>query len=199
MNFRFSLALLVLAAAPLSAQQKTPPTRPVPPARPLPAPRPVPELNLEWQFQAQALADQAREQARQALQNVDVQQLQEQAQLAMQNIDVDQVRQQAREAAEQAREMSFESFDTQQMRDQARESALQAQTNIDWTSVQDAMRQATMNFDLSGVGAFDGDEHFAHSPRAPWAQDDPADSLYRMAREAFNRGDWRRARCAPRG
>ncbi len=193
MKVRFSIAVLLLAAAPLRAQQKTPPTRPVPPARPLPAPRPLPEPNLEWQLQAQALADQAREQARQALQSIDVQQLQEQAQLATQNIDVDQVRQQAREAAEQAREMSLENFDSRQMRDQARELALQAQTNIDWTSVQDAMRRARMNFDLSGLGGFDGDEHFAHSPRAPWAQDDPADSLYRMAREAFNRGDWRRA------
>ncbi len=31
------------------------------------------------------------------------------------------------------------------------------------------------------------------SPRAPWAQDDPADSLYRVAREALNRGEYRRA------
>ena len=30
-------------------------------------------------------------------------------------------------------------------------------------------------------------------PPAPWAQSDPADSLYRVAREALNRGDYRRA------
>jgi HEAT repeat protein/TolA-binding protein len=30
-------------------------------------------------------------------------------------------------------------------------------------------------------------------PPAPWAQGDPADSLYRVAREALNRGDYRRA------
>jgi TolA-binding protein/HEAT repeat protein len=30
-------------------------------------------------------------------------------------------------------------------------------------------------------------------PPAPWAQRDPADSLYRVAREALNRGDYRRA------
>ncbi len=42
---------------------------------------------------------------------------------------------------------------------------------------------------------------FAHSmsgqptlaPPAPWVQDDPADSLYRVAREALNRGEYRRA------
>ena len=41
-------------------------------------------------------------------------------------------------------------------------------------------------------GAFEGEE-FAHTPRAPWVQGDPADSLYRAAREAFNRGDWRQS------
>lgn len=30
-------------------------------------------------------------------------------------------------------------------------------------------------------------------PRAAWAQEDPADSLYRVAREALNRGEYRRA------
>ena len=31
------------------------------------------------------------------------------------------------------------------------------------------------------------------SPRAPWAQGDPADSLYRLARESLNSGEYRRA------
>ena len=31
------------------------------------------------------------------------------------------------------------------------------------------------------------------SPRAPWASGDPADSLYRLARESLNSGDYRRA------
>ena len=34
---------------------------------------------------------------------------------------------------------------------------------------------------------------FAQVPPAPWAQADPADSLYRLGREAINRGDFRRA------
>jgi HEAT repeat protein len=33
----------------------------------------------------------------------------------------------------------------------------------------------------------------ADSPRAPWAASDPADSIYRAAREALNRGEYRRA------
>jgi TolA-binding protein len=36
-------------------------------------------------------------------------------------------------------------------------------------------------------------ETFATQPRAPWQADDPADSLYRAAREQLNRGDYRAA------
>ena len=37
------------------------------------------------------------------------------------------------------------------------------------------------------------EEHFAQTPPAPSAQEGPADSLYRLGREAINRGDFRRA------
>ena len=40
--------------------------------------------------------------------------------------------------------------------------------------------------------SFDG-EFLNRRPPAPWARGDPADSLYRVAREALNRGDYRRA------
>lgn len=42
---------------------------------------------------------------------------------------------------------------------------------------------------------FDADERrpIAEVPAAPWAEDDPADSLYRAGREAINREDFRRA------
>ena len=36
-------------------------------------------------------------------------------------------------------------------------------------------------------------EFLNRRPREPWAQGDPADSLYRVAREALNRGEYRRA------
>lgn len=46
--------------------------------------------------------------------------------------------------------------------------------------------------------AFDGfpslsGSPFGHQPPSAWAKDDPADSLYRLARETLNRGDYRRA------
>src|SRR5687768_11066073 len=34
---------------------------------------------------------------------------------------------------------------------------------------------------------------FAQTPPEPWAEADPADSLYRLGREAINRGEYRRA------
>src|SRR5437867_9369246 len=47
---------------------------------------------------------------------------------------------------------------------------------------------------LEQFGKFDGREKFLNGrPRAPFANDDPADSLYRAAREALNRGEYRRA------
>jgi HEAT repeat protein len=38
-----------------------------------------------------------------------------------------------------------------------------------------------------------GERGFAQVPPAPWAEADPADSLYRAGREAINRGEFRRA------
>ncbi|HEX6049653.1 MAG TPA: HEAT repeat domain-containing protein [Gemmatimonadaceae bacterium] len=36
-------------------------------------------------------------------------------------------------------------------------------------------------------------EPFATRPRAPWLQEDPADSLYKLGYQLLNRGEWRRA------
>ncbi|MGQ0714570.1 MAG: HEAT repeat domain-containing protein [Gemmatimonadaceae bacterium] len=44
---------------------------------------------------------------------------------------------------------------------------------------------------VSAVVALEPD--FATTPPEPWARADPADSLYRLGREAINRGDFRRA------
>src|SRR5205809_5423456 len=41
--------------------------------------------------------------------------------------------------------------------------------------------------------AYARETDFAQLPPAPWADADPADSLYRAGREAINRGDFRRA------
>src|SRR5688572_5298022 len=43
------------------------------------------------------------------------------------------------------------------------------------------------------AGASSAAERFAQVPPAPWGQSGPADSLYRLGREAINRGDFQRA------
>lgn len=42
-------------------------------------------------------------------------------------------------------------------------------------------------------GRFGAEQSLNARPRPPWASADPADSLYRVAREALNRGEYRRA------
>ncbi len=75
---------------------------------------------------------------------------------------------------------------SQELADRAMEQADRALQNVDIQHLQDLARDGVWNVSV-------GDEPFARSPRAPWAQGDPADSVYRLAREAFNRGDWRHA------
>ena len=48
----------------------------------------------------------------------------------------------------------------------------------------------------SRLGADWKREPVSSSPRAAWIQGDPADSLYKSARELLNRGEWRRAATA---
>ncbi|MDE3150628.1 MAG: HEAT repeat domain-containing protein [Gemmatimonadota bacterium] len=167
MNRIVSLLPVALAAASLGAQQ-VPPVRP---ARPAPAPRarvapdaPLlpdldlrfnrsfdldPDLALDLRMQARDMANQAREQAALAMQNVDVQRAMDDAQRALADVDL--------------------------------------------SDVQDRAQLALARVDLSGLANLSIGESFARAPLAPWAQGDPADSLYRLAREAFNTGDWRRA------
>ncbi|MES2307036.1 MAG: HEAT repeat domain-containing protein [Gemmatimonadota bacterium] len=47
--------------------------------------------------------------------------------------------------------------------------------------------------DLAPISYSYSFDSFRESPRASWAPDDPADSVYRAAREQLNRGDYRRA------
>lgn len=54
------------------------------------------------------------------------------------------------------------------------------------------LAQATANTDL-GVAFASLDQQATPLPPEPWAKADPADSLYRLAREAMSRGDYKQA------
>jgi HEAT repeat protein len=83
---------------------------------------------------------------------------------------------------------------SQDLAERAQEQAQRAMETIDVQGLQalasERAWQAVQNLDLSGAY---GADRLGRSPRAPWVQADPGDSLYRLAREAFNRGDWRHA------
>jgi TolA-binding protein/HEAT repeat protein len=61
-------------------------------------------------------------------------------------------------------------------------------------AAEDMRHSAVMNLrGLEGLGFGPGEKPLNGRPKAPWASEDPADSLYRVAREALNRGEYRRA------
>lgn len=174
MKFAVSLSILALSVSTLGAQQAPPrlPRTPVAPApRPAPTPRvraidvmPVMPLDFDLDFD----------------QNLNVS---SDLDLALQDRFGD-LQLRSQELADQARmqaDRALQRVDVQQLRDMARNQAFQAMQNIDVDGLQDLALMAS------------GDEHVSRAPRAPWVQGDPADSLYRLAREAFNRGDWRHA------
>jgi len=77
---------------------------------------------------------------------------------------------------------------------------VEAMTNIDVAGLaaqaRDMAAYAMVDFSKSfefGPGVSRSSKLLDARPRAPWAHEDPADSLYRVAREALNRGEYRRA------
>lgn len=57
-------------------------------------------------------------------------------------------------------------------------------------------KAAEARFEVDELLSTTGGRLLDARPRAPWAREDPADSLYRVAREALNRGEYRRAALA---
>ena len=133
------------------------------------------------------------------------------------NIDADRLREQAREMAREAAQFDRESV--RQITEQARELAReQTRMQLDFDRVShDFVHEFAVtptppidvyvpsidavvppidvhvpSLDMH-LGPFGGRDFTDRVPPAPWAQEDPADSLYRVAREALMRGDYGRA------
>ena len=187
---RITLTLMALLAATsvATAQDPTPPARPVPAPAPRPA-RPAPEARplytpLPPILDEDAVRDMAREAARISIDNLDRDAIRA-------NVDM------ARAAAEITRE------------------SMRINTDEIRRSAELAMRDMRIDFDYQGptpriapmppMPAVNIDTHIApmifgggrdftdRMPPAPWAQGDPADSVYRVARDALSRGDYGRA------
>ena len=173
--------------APAPAQAPTPPT----PRTPRPAIAPMPPIDrfdFNFDFDVDLLRDQARELARQAAQ-----------------IDREQIREMADQARDLAREQVRVNRDFQRMSDDFVRGFAQAPTPpvaiqvppIDVYVPPLDLHMPSMDMHLPDMGvpmgSFGGRDFTDRMPAAPWAQGDPADSLYKSARDALGRGDYGRA------
>src|SRR6185437_3044251 len=173
---RITLAVLTaaLAASATTIVRAQDPTRPTPPARhakperPAPRAAPVPRLDLDFppDMIAPMAIDIDQDAMREALRS---------AQDAMRSVDMDQIREQMRDAqrvteAIKLNGQAFEKFAPLASLADIKEMGQLASSGFSYTR-----------------------DPLDRQPPAPWAQGDPADSVYRVAREALNRGDYGRA------
>ena len=136
------------------------------------------------------IRENAREMARDAS-RIDMDHVREMAREAS-RIDVDQIREQSREAARVAMEDMQFNVD---VREQTR-MAMDMARSFAPLAAMAPMAQITVP--TPAIGPFGGihiggRDFIDRLPPAPWAQGDPADSLYRAARNALNNGDYGRA------
>jgi HEAT repeat protein/TolA-binding protein len=181
---RITLAVLTAALAAsattiVRAQDPVPPTppaRPARPERPTRAPRAAPVPRLDLDFPSDMIAPMAididQDAMREALRS---------ATDAMRSVDMDQIREQVRDAqrATDAMKLNQEAF--RNLGDFQNFAPLASLAQI-----------KVMGQDAASGFSYRRDP-LDRQPPAPWAQGDPADSVYRVAREALNRGDYGRA------
>ena len=180
---RALLHVMMIAAVPMLAAAQVPPKPATPPRAPVPkaAPRPVPAPRLDFEYEFHMLEPMISESAMLAAEQVRLHA--DEIRLAAElSLDVDAIRATAQQAAEEARdavrEMRYD-FGPLHMEPMVIEPMHMEPIHIE-----------PFNFE---PGRAQEDGLLRARPRAPWAQEDPADSLYRVAREALNRGEYRRA------
>ena len=195
--------MIVSAALPVLAAAQVPPAAPAKPARPpkarppveapvlpeafmfeMPPMPPMPPMELldmaplmreldqlRFDLRTQDLGLRAEELAQKAMMHIDVDQLKRNADEIVAQIDVDKL-------TRSAGEMQF----------RAEEIAQRALVDLP-----EQLRGIGPMTRIGPMTIWKADKLLEARPRAPWSNDDPADSLYRLAREALNRGEYRRA------
>ena len=181
-------ALAASATTTLRAQDPVPPTppaRPARPERPAPAPRaaPTPRIDLDFptlDMFAPALADI----------DIDGQAMRDQiraAKDAMRSIDMDQFRGQMLDAQRLTDAMKFDQqtlHDLGDLQKFAQVAPLAQIASMDKLGQMAQMAPTAFSYARDPLDRM---------PPAAWAQGDPADSLYRVARDALSRGDYGRS------
>ncbi len=190
--------MLVGTAVPLLAAAQVPSTPATPPRAPkpseAPAPRPLPSPKFE------DFADELRFKADEMRFKTDEMRLKMDFGLA------DELRVKADEMRLNMDEFRFKSDDMRLLTELAKVDIGRLKTNVETMVHVDVAELAEHAREVSvhaladfgksfefGPGASRSSKLLESRPRAPWAQEDPADSLYRVAREALNRGEYRRA------
>ena len=188
---RITLTLMALLATSVAtAQDPTPPARPVPaPATPRPA-RPAPEARPIYTPMA-PIAPFVDEEAVRAMAHDAVR-------ISIDNLDRDAIRmsaEMARASAEMVRENMR--IDTDEIRRSAEMAVRDMRIDYDFSTptphIAPMPPMPAMAIDAHIAPMAIGRDFTDRMPPAPWAQGDPADSVYRIARDALGRGDYGRA------
>jgi len=200
MNHTFMNYVLLGTVAPVMALAQTPPlpiTPPSPPTASIPRVAPsAPAPKFDFRFDVLSELAPGLEEVGMHLDGVREQAMQEleaaraRVQIAQPNIQI--AMEQARANMERAREDSR--FGVQEQRVQLQEQTrmqVQERTRMVQEMQRDFAYQKSA--ELSQLGALRSDWLLSVKPRAAWASEDPADSLYRAARESINRGEYRHA------
>ncbi len=218
MKFRFVVAALAISAT-VSNAQIAPPAAPgkpatvAPPSKPIDAPAPAKAPSIgypskpmyyidsyESTVRAQERALEAQDRAREIQERTQERVFESQAR----------AQERALEAQSRASTMAMErTFEAQaraseMARERAAEALERAQSRIDWSttdhilSVPATAYAYNYNYNKAyaaptPMAAPRFEPGITRMPLPQWSQDDPADSLYRVAYDAMNRGDWRRA------
>ena len=189
---RITLTLMALLAATsvAAAQDPTPPARPVPapaaprPVRPAPEARPIytPMAPIAPIIDEDAVRAMARDAARLSIDNLDREAIRANADMA-------------RAAAEMARENIR--INSDEIRRSAELAMQDMRFEYDFATPHvapmPAMPPINIEPSIAPMAIAWGRDFTDRLPPAPWAQGDPADSVYRIARDALGRGDYGRA------
>ncbi|MGH7679573.1 MAG: HEAT repeat domain-containing protein [Gemmatimonadaceae bacterium] len=184
--------LIVCAVTPVMASAQVPP-KPAPSGKPVPTPKVRVRIDPEFEWHFDDLKWQADEMRLHALE--------------MSKLDVERLRQTAEEMKlfvkpdvdmfkVQAELKALTKINTEEIRWLAEEAVTKVRAELPMKLDMD-FRMDLPKIEGVGVGLGWGaggrDRFLEARPAQGWASQDPADSLYRVAREALNRGEYRRA------
>jgi HEAT repeat protein len=196
--------LMIAAIAPSMALTQEPPTPPTPPTAPRavrpptpPTPAEAPKVHVkpmfdydfhyDYKVDLKPHIDAKLEEMKYHLEKVEpnIKIALENSKFALERLNFDA----QRASSDVARELQAQQREMERAQREMERDQLNMQREVERARME-------MQRSLNAKGSFGEDRFTNASPRQGWARNDPADSLYRVAREAINRGEYRRAATA---